>query len=345
MPHNAIWISHSSQLSVKRIQEQYTPFQVETLLKVAFSGINPADLKHGEHMGIVDCVAGYDFSGTVVQAGPGSRFRVGDNVAGLTPALNPRPHKYGSHQDYMLAPDSMVFPVPTHMSMSLAATLGVAMRTATDALFCQLGLPDPGGGLDVPPRGLLIWGGASGVGTAAIQLAAAVGLSPIVVTASPRNHEAMKRFGATHCVDYHDADVIDQIQRLARELGTPLRLAFDTIGYVGTEHMVDWCYRSCGDAATVVTTIPHPRALKCFATTANELSFDTPAGKVTFPARVADAQRTSRIVEWAVQNLHSLGMPPIRIVSGKDAIIKAIEESARGAASFEKVAVQHEIDS
>lgn len=338
MPHHAIWINGSNQLSVKEITEQYTPLEAQTLVKVEYSGVNPADLKHGEYMGIVDCVAGYDFSGTVIKAGPGSQFSPGTKIAGLTPAMNPRPYQHGSHQGYMIAPDSMVFAVPSHIPMDLAATLGVAMRTAIDGLFCQLGVADPDSGS--ASGGILIWGGASGVGTIAIQLAAAAGMSPILVTASPHNHEALRKLGATKCFNYRDADVLDQIREFARRSGTNLHLAFDTIGYAGSAHMAEWCYSCCIEGAKVVTTIPHPNALKCFATRADDITFDGPNGRTTYPARRKDATRTSRILKWAVENLRTLQMPTVRTVSWNDAIA-AIVESARGGTSFEKIAIRH----
>lgn len=339
MPHNAIWINGSNELSVKRIEEQYVPLESQTLVKVEYSGINPADLKHGEYMGILNCVAGYDFSGEVVEAGPGSRFLPGTKVAGLTPAMSPRPSKHGSHQDYMIAPDSMVFAVPPHLPMNLAATLGVVVRTAIDGLFCQLGVADPDS--RSASGAILIWGGASGVGTVAIQLAAAAGFDTILTTASPHNHEALKNLGATNCFNYRDADVIEQIREVTRQSGSKLQLAFDTVGYAGSTHMADWCRSCCDEDAKVVTTIPHPSALKCFATRGDDITFDGPNGQTTYLARPEDAARTSRILEWAVENIRPFQMPNVRTVVGNDAAIEAIIESASGCTSFEKIAVKH----
>ncbi|KAJ5320057.1 hypothetical protein N7508_000340 [Penicillium antarcticum] len=341
MPHKAIWVDSCDQLSIREIEENYVPQEAETLIQVSFSGINPADLKHGIYMGINENVAGYDFSGTVVEAGPGSRFIAGDRVAGLTPAMNPRPAKNGAHQQYLIAPDLMTFPVPDHVSMELAATLGVAMRTAIDALFCVLGLPEPDSNLE-NPGALLIWGGASGVGTAAIQLAAAAGIRPILVTASPQNHEILQKLGATHCFNYRDDDVVEQIKLWVSKSGKSLDYAFDTIGHVGYAHMADLCFSSSSEDARVVSTIPHSKSLNCFATTANELSFEGFTGTVTFAARLADAERTSQILERAVNKLKSLTMPTLKTVYGYEAGIEAIAESAEGTASFEKVVVAHE---
>lgn len=66
-------------------------------------------------------------------------------------------------------------------------------------------------------------------------------LSPILTTASTHNHEALRNLGATHCFNYRDADVLGQIREFVHQSGTKLDLAFDTIGYSGSAHMVDWC--------------------------------------------------------------------------------------------------------
>jgi NADPH:quinone reductase-like Zn-dependent oxidoreductase len=341
MPHKAIWVDSGNELSIREIKDNYVPQKAETLIKVSFSGINPADLKHAIYLGVNDNVAGYDFSGTVVQPGPGSRFKAGDRVAGLTPAMNPRPYKNGSHQQYLIAPDLMVFPVPEHMAMDLAATLGVAIRTAIDALCCVLGLPEPGSNSENPGP-LLIWGGASGVGTAAIQVAAAARISPILVTASPQNHKVLQKLGATECFNYRDEDVVEQIKSLISKSGKSLDYAFDTIGNVGYAHMADLCFASCSEGAKVVSTIPHGKALGCFATTSNDFSFESVNGTVTFAARIADAERTSRISESVVMSLKSLSMPVLKTVDGYEAGIEAIQKSAQGTASFEKAVVAHE---
>ncbi|KAJ5169358.1 uncharacterized protein N7500_002141 [Penicillium coprophilum] len=91
----------------------------------------------------------------------------------------------------------------------------------------------------------------------------------------------------------------------------------------------------------MVTTIPHPKALKCFATRADDFTFDGPNGRVTYPARQEDAARISNILKWAVENLRSLQVPTVRTVVGNDAAIEAIIQSAEGGVSFEKIVVKH----
>lgn len=97
-----------------------------------------------------------------------------------------------------------------------------------------------------------------------------------------------------------------------------------------------------GAVPKVVTTIPHPNALKCFVTRADDITFDGPNGRITFPARREDAVRTSRVQEWAVENLRPLQMPTVRTVVGSHAAIEAIIESAQGGASFENIVVKHD---
>lgn len=76
----------------------------------------------------------------------------------------------------------------------------MASQTATDALFNGLGFGIRAAGVsgtDPTGHSILIWGGASSVGLAAIQNGKAAGFSPIFATASPKNHATLKRLGAT----------------------------------------------------------------------------------------------------------------------------------------------------
>ncbi|CAI0654603.1 unnamed protein product, partial [Colletotrichum noveboracense] len=79
----------------------------EVIVKVSFSGVNPADVKHAPHLGVRSTVMGYDFSGHVVGANPGSPFKPGDVVAGHVPTGVGKPWKYGAHQEYLACPEEL----------------------------------------------------------------------------------------------------------------------------------------------------------------------------------------------------------------------------------------------
>jgi NADPH:quinone reductase-like Zn-dependent oxidoreductase len=69
-PNRAIWIDEHNQLSLRVIDEVYTPKEAQVFVSVSYSGINPADIKHGLHLGLNNYPSGYEYSGTVLAAGP-----------------------------------------------------------------------------------------------------------------------------------------------------------------------------------------------------------------------------------------------------------------------------------
>jgi NADPH:quinone reductase-like Zn-dependent oxidoreductase len=104
--------------------------------------------------------------------------------------------------------------------------------TAADGLFNLLGLGFPTAGVTgCESQPLLIWGGASMVGIAAIQFAKAAGHGPIFATASVKNHETLKSIGANYCFKYKDDNVVEQIRLAIRTISRkPVRHASDTVG-------------------------------------------------------------------------------------------------------------------
>lgn len=141
------------------------------------------------------------------------------------------PRKYGTHQQYLVCPEDMAFLIPANLPRHHAACLSVVVMTACDALYniFKFTLPE-----ETPkanePQPILICGASSSVGIAAVQLARASGIHPIIVTASPRNHTLLLRLGATCCFDYNSPDVVSEIGAFLEtgQLGT-LTHGFDTV--------------------------------------------------------------------------------------------------------------------
>jgi hypothetical protein len=106
----------------------------------------------------------------------------------------------------------------------------LAVSTAASGLFVQLGLPLPSLSPKPTGRTILIWGGSSSCGSAAIQLAVAAGLT-VATTASKGNSRFVRSLGASHIFDYNDPNVIDEILKVLR-LGD---VVLDAIGDVKTQ--------------------------------------------------------------------------------------------------------------
>jgi NADPH:quinone reductase-like Zn-dependent oxidoreductase len=113
----AIYLSPDGPV-VKDISEQYRPTGTQSLLRVEYSGINPADIKHAG-LGLHSSVAGYDMSGEVLETGPNSALQPGDNVFGINSAGPNRPLYMGAHQDYAIAASNFWYRIPPSGNPSL----------------------------------------------------------------------------------------------------------------------------------------------------------------------------------------------------------------------------------
>lgn len=188
----------------------------ELLVRVSATAVNRADLlqrkgKYPPPPG-ESPVLGLELAGEVAAAGLGcSRFAPGSRVCGLLAG--------GGYAEYALLPEGQALPLPPHWTFAEAAAVPEAFLTAYQALFAIGGLQ----------RGeaVLIHAGASGVGTAAIQLARLQG-AEVLVTASAAKHAACAALGAAHCIDYRT----ESFSRTALDLtgGQGVQLIVDLVG-------------------------------------------------------------------------------------------------------------------
>jgi NADPH:quinone reductase-like Zn-dependent oxidoreductase len=136
-------------------------------------------------------VTGLDVAGVVEAVGPGvSRLRVGHEVWGSTVP------GYGTCAELAVVPADHLGPRPASLDPVEAASLPMVGLTALQAL-------EAGGAR--PGHRLLVLGGSGGVGTAAIQIARARGLT-VAVTCSPQNADLVEALGVDTWVDYTTAD-------------------------------------------------------------------------------------------------------------------------------------------
>ncbi|HMQ59548.1 MAG TPA: NAD(P)H-quinone oxidoreductase [Flavilitoribacter sp.] len=166
------------------------PGEQEILIRVAATALNRADIlqRQGKYPPPPgeSPVLGLEVAGTVVKTGPGvSLWQPGDLVCGLLGG--------GGYAEFAVLHEKMALPVPENLSLESAAAVPEVFLTAYQALHWIAGLQ----------RGetVLIHAGASGVGTAAIQLCRASGAKAIV-TASPEKHPTCLQLGASRAIDY-----------------------------------------------------------------------------------------------------------------------------------------------
>ncbi|EUC43351.1 hypothetical protein COCMIDRAFT_101114 [Bipolaris oryzae ATCC 44560] len=345
-PNKAIYIGPQNELFATECDDLYEPADNQGLVQVHFSGINPADLKHGTDFRMNDHVCGYEFSGKVVKAGTGFPYAVGDEIFGSKKiGLG---SKFGAHQDWLLAEgNSMIAKRPSTLPKEAGAVMSLVVRTAADALFNILGIPFAEIKASGTPTksGILIWGGGSAVGWATIQIAKAAGVSPIITTASSSHHKTLKDLGATHCFDYRDDDVVAKIQSAVDQFGQPLKFIFDSVCTKGQASSASRCdaINTPPDAiftGTLPVSSDKNKWIWCLAARAWDTNLPPPIGYIA-----ADQEWESRLigtVDWVAGNYgQRFRIPNLRVIQGLREGIEAIKASGEGKISFEKFAIKH----
>jgi len=169
----------------------------EVLVKIAAAGVNRPDVmqRKGQYpppAGATD-IPGLEISGEVVAVGASaSRWKLRDKVMGLVVG--------GGYAEYCLVHESHALPVPVGLTLVEAAAIPETFFTVWHNVFQR-------GGLKAGET-LLVHGGSSGIGTAAIQLAKAFGARTIATAGSDEKCQACRRLGADACINYKTDDFV-----------------------------------------------------------------------------------------------------------------------------------------
>jgi putative PIG3 family NAD(P)H quinone oxidoreductase len=157
-------------------------------------------------------IPGLEFAGTVAAIGEKvTSWSIGDRVMGITSG--------GAYAEQLSIHERQAMAVPSGMSLHDAAGIPEVFITAWDALVVQGGLTSG--------RWAMVHAGASGVGTAAIQICKAIG-ARIVVTCSGGKVEACRALGADVVVDYGTHDFVAEVATATGGAGVDVIL--DVIG-------------------------------------------------------------------------------------------------------------------
>lgn len=187
----------------------------DVLIRVEAAGLNMLDekIRAGEFRAVLPykppVILGHDVAGTVI--------RVGAAVRSVTPGelvfARPRDHRIGTLAERIAVAEADVARAPSSVSVVEAASLPLVALTAWQALVETAGV--------TAGKKVLIHGGAGGVGTIAIQLAAHLGAT-VATTASAKNADVVRALGADVVIDYRTRD-------FAAEL-TDYDVVLDTVG-------------------------------------------------------------------------------------------------------------------
>ena len=185
----------------------------EVLIGVAAAGVNRPDLaqRAGSYPpppGASD-LPGLEIAGEVVALGEHvEELAIGDEVCALAPG--------GGYAEYCAVPAAHCLPLPRGYDMVRAAALPETFFTVWTNVFMR-------GGLQTGET-LLVHGGASGIGTTAIQLAAARGATVIATAGTVDKCAACEELGAVRAINYRNEDFVDIVNDLTEGRGADVIL-------------------------------------------------------------------------------------------------------------------------
>lgn len=189
----------------------------EVLIEVAAAGVNRPDIlqRQGGYKpppGASD-LPGLEIAGRVVALGEGaSGWRVGDAVTALVAG--------GGYAEYCAAPALQCLPVPRGLDMVKAAAIPETFFTVWTNVF-ERGRLKMG-------ESFLVHGGASGIGTTAIQLAHAFGAKVFTTAGSADKCKACEKLGADRAIDHKREDFVEVITKATEGRGVDVIL--DMVG-------------------------------------------------------------------------------------------------------------------
>jgi len=216
----AIVITHPGAPEVLQIAERPKPAYGanEVLVKVAATGINRPDVaqRKGNYPPPASApqdIPGLEIAGTVEKVGADvTRWKVGDKVCALIIG--------GGYAEYCNVPEGQCLPIPENLTFIEAASLPETFFTVWSNVFDR--------GQLKPGESLLVHGGSSGIGVAAIQMAKAMGSIVYITAGSDEKCKFCEELGAAKAINYKTQNFKDEINKITN--GKGVNLILDMIG-------------------------------------------------------------------------------------------------------------------
>lgn len=204
-----------------------TPGMGEMLIRVNASGVNRPDvLQRTGHYPVpagASDIPGLEVAGVIIEgdvaAMAAAGFGVGDRVCALVAG--------GGYAELCVAPVGQCLPIPQGLSDVEAASLPETFFTVWSNVFERAHL--------LSGETLLIQGGSSGIGVAAIQIAKALGATVIITAGSDEKCAACLALGADYAINYKTTDFVEEIKNLTSGKGVNVILDMIAGSYVARE--------------------------------------------------------------------------------------------------------------
>ncbi len=193
----------------------------QILIKVLFAGVNRPDLlqRQGNYKvpETASDLPGLEVSGIVVAInGSNIKFNIGDKVCALCHG--------GGYAEYVAVDAGHCMPIPQNYSMQEAACIPETFITVWSNLFIRGNLSKN--------ENVLIHGGASGIGTTAVQLAKYFGAKVFATAGSEKKCLAVEKLGAIKCINYNTLQFEDEINKITNNEGVDVILDMVAGSYV-----------------------------------------------------------------------------------------------------------------
>ena len=189
----------------------------EVLIRVAAAGVNRPDVmqregKYPSPPGASD-IPGLEVSGTIAAVGPDARrWREGDQVCALVAG--------GGYAQYCVAPEVQCLPIPSAIDLISAAGMPETFFTVWTNVF-ERGRLRAG-------ETFLVHGGASGIGTTAIQMGRAFGARVFATAGTDEKCAACEKLGAERAINYNSSDFVAALLPLTN--GNGVDVILDMVG-------------------------------------------------------------------------------------------------------------------
>jgi len=225
----AIVITQPGGPEVLQLQDRPIPVPKahEVLIKVEAAGVNRPDVaqRKGNYPPPANAsqdIPGLEIAGAVVEIGDRTtRWNVGDKICALVIG--------GGYAEYCAVPEGQCLPIPENLSFVEAASLPETFFTVWSNVFDRAKL--------LPGESLLVHGGSSGIGVAAIQLAKAWGATVYVTAGTDEKCAFCEKLGADKAINYKKEKFKDVIKTITQKKG--VNVILDMVGGDYTQDNLD----------------------------------------------------------------------------------------------------------
>ena len=236
-----------------------TPGPGEVLIRLRAASLNRLDLwvRRGLPSVPKPRILGADGSGLVEELGAGvDGFAPGDEVV-INPGLehNGRitvigEHTDGTHAELIAVPAENVYPLPAGLGFEEAAAFPLVFETVYRMLVTRAGLEEG--------EWVLVWGVGSGIGTASLVIAQALGARVLATSSSDEKLRRASELGAAAVVNHADADVVEEVK--AATGGAGVDVVVEHVGEATWQRSLQSARAGGRIAVCGATTGPNPPA-------------------------------------------------------------------------------------